>query len=144
MVKTKKTKFKFHITDLRAHNYVKCTVSNDAGIYQIIGIDGMHYKVMLNGARKGTWYDLDKIKPIKLTKELLIDIGFEEHKQVEGSFSFGTDGINLSYGLLIGRLSIKTERTTDKWIHIDGVEYIHQIQNFCSVLKIESEMLYTK
>lgn len=62
--------------ELRVGNLVKCQVSNDARIYSVAALDGIHRKVMLSDVRFGTWYDEGKIKPIHLTKELLLQLGF--------------------------------------------------------------------
>ena len=52
-------------------NIVKCRVSNDAAYYSVVAIDGINHKIMLSGPRRGTWYDMDKIKPVVLTEKLL-------------------------------------------------------------------------
>lgn len=62
------------IYELRVGNIVKCKISNDAGIYTVICIDGINHKVMLNKARQGEWIDIKKIKPIKLTNEFILKI----------------------------------------------------------------------
>lgn len=63
--------------DLRMMNHVNCSISNDAAFYQIIAISALRNECMLSGAREGEWIPLEKIKPIKITNELLCDLGFE-------------------------------------------------------------------
>lgn len=63
--------------ELRIMNHVKCTISNDNGIYQVIGIDAMNNTCLLSGAREADgWISLDNIRPIVLTPEIMLEYGF--------------------------------------------------------------------
>lgn len=70
-------KNKIKVADLRINNRVKCKISNDNAVYEIVAIDGINAKVMLSGARMGEWIPIEKIKPIPLTEEILVEYGFE-------------------------------------------------------------------
>lgn len=97
------------IEELRYGSLVKCKVSNDSAIYQVIAIDGWNEKVMLSGVRKGEWYSLDKIKPIKLTDDWLLKFGF---KNIHGRWFL--DDFILDYY----NKTIKTK-----------VDFVHRLQN---------------
>jgi hypothetical protein len=64
-------KYQLRIGELKIGSIVKCKVSNDAGVYRVIALDGQNLKVMLDGVRFKTWYTLDKIRPIKLSAEII-------------------------------------------------------------------------
>ena len=82
--------------DLRIGNRVKCKVSNDAAIYTVVAIDGIHAKIMLDGARLGTWYDMDKIKPIAITKDVLATVGFGEVGFYENVYHKGAFRVHIA------------------------------------------------
>lgn len=76
------------IIELRIGNFVKCTVSNDAGVYSIVAMDGIHLKIMLDGARYKTWYSEGKINGIELTEEWLIKLGFKKTEMMFSNIPF--------------------------------------------------------
>lgn len=117
------------VNDLRIGSRVKCKVSNDSAIYTVVAIDGLNSKVMLSGARVGTWYDIERIKPIPLTKDLLLECGFE-YNEDRGLFTqvMPTEGryildANLGGGYQLGR------EFNDDYTPVASVEYLHQLQN---------------
>lgn len=110
-------------SELMIGNYVKCKVSNDAGIYRVIALDGYNLKVMLDGARFKEWYLEDKIKPIKLTAKILEDIGFK----FDGSV----------YEWSLDNVVIDTY-PNDSAFYYKGKDFkitnLHQLQNLLSTL----------
>lgn len=66
------------VNELRIGNSVKCKTSNDAGIYRVEAIDGIHLKVYLSSPRN-VWHSEDKLKPIQITEEWLLKYGFTRH-----------------------------------------------------------------
>lgn len=129
------------IQDLAIDNYVKCKVSNDAGIYKILAIDGYNLKVMLDGARQGEWYTLDKIKGIPHTPEILEKCGF-----VKNTTDDGTAYYNLKFNdepfcdlSLLGREE-NGVYVVMLYPYLDEFKYhsLHQIQNiFYSITQKE-------
>jgi hypothetical protein len=114
------------IYELRVGNIVKCSISNDAGIYTVVVIDGMNHKVMLNGARHGEWIDIRKIKPIKLTNEFILKID-----DVSGDFDKFFKKVSPSF-----TLSKNTNKFGGVWNYIDcnknivcQINYLHELQN---------------
>ncbi len=115
----------------RTGNIVKCRVSNDAAYYSVIAIDGINHKIMLSGPRRGTWYDMDKIKPVVLTEKLLDTIC----SMKQGFVWHFNDGDNCA---LI--LQWCDENKKAVWLgyfqrslgYVD-IEYLHELQNIYAV-----------
>jgi hypothetical protein len=112
------------IHELRTRNKVKCKVSNDAGIYDIVHINGMMLTVMLSGARDGIWYTADKLKGIKLTPEILEKAGLKFEV-------YGHDGERDVASCFLGNgISIlDTMAVLVNHEEIKGIKYLHQLQN---------------
>lgn len=79
-----KNKFMIQVSDLRIGNKVKCAISNDAGIYTVLGIpawgfdgcgDGTDPLVLIDRCPKELVPER-KIHPIPLTPEILLACGF--------------------------------------------------------------------
>jgi hypothetical protein len=117
-------KYEFDITEIKICNYVHCRVSNDAGIYKIIAIDGWSHKVMLDGARQGTWYTLDKIKPIPLTEKWLKEFGIEAGEGV-GKYT------NVTARIIVSKNFERNGLQSDDRIEI---KYVHQYQNIHTII----------
>lgn len=127
-----KTKYLIDISELRIGNFVKIKTSNDAAYYPIYAIDGMGLKVVLGGARQCEgWKELDLLKPIPLTKELLECIGFTFTDGGIGWHTYKIDNISLSVvptknkKLLLGYLINGEYRY---------IQYFHELQNLYYVL----------
>jgi hypothetical protein len=108
------------LKSVRIGNFVKCKVSNDAGVYQILQLNGWNDKIMLDGVRRESWYDTEKILPIKITKEWLIKFwfkelnnGFKKHKVL---ISLNSNGLHDLY------------IDSNYW---GNVKYVHVLQNLC-------------
>ena len=121
------------INELQIDNFVKCKVSNDAGIYKILSIDGYNLKVILNGARQGEWHNLDKIKPIKLTSEILEKCGFEKYIDNSDDLTYYTMKLNdekkCELALSSGDKNGICEVTLSPYEDYFRYQYLHQIQN---------------
>lgn len=101
--------------ELRIGNLVKCKISNDASIYTVMGLDGLHLRVYLNAPRD-TFHDEDKIRPIHLTENWLIKLGFDDNgnkKWIHPKFGF----------LLIQSLRFYKSGV------LPEIRYVHQLQN---------------
>lgn len=112
------------VRELRIGNKVKCKTSNDARIYDVLALDGLHLKIYLNSPRN-VWHIEDLIKPIKLTEELLLKCGFKlitDDGGVCGDYTYWSNGEielnNLGYWFVV---------STD--FHHPKIKYIHQLQN---------------
>ncbi len=129
-----RTKASITIQDLKIGNYVKCKVSNDNADYVVSALDGFGLKVMLNGARQGTWYEEDKIKPIKLTEEWLLKLGFSDKE-----YKLGYIGIDIKYEFTITDFVLTKPTVLGEWQknyaweHVKHrfteLKYVHQLQN---------------
>lgn len=63
-------------TELRPFNMLK--VKGDSkDYYQVMAIDAINDKVYLNIPRNN-WHDISKLKPIQLTEDILVKLGFEK------------------------------------------------------------------
>lgn len=117
--------------ELRIGNLVKCKVSNDARIYSVAALDGMHCKIMLSDVRFGTWYGDDKIKPIPLTEELLLKCGFAKiSSKYEDDFYAGKI-------LLSNDFVLSTSDQCYESVPVDfakPLKYLHQLQNLTFTL----------
>ena len=113
--------------DLRIMNHVKCTISNDNGIYQVIGIDAMNNICLLNGAREADgWIPFDKIRPIVLTPEIMLECGFSF---IDGGIGWDS----YSKGLLkLTSIPAKTKNMVLGYYLGDSyryVRYVHELEN---------------
>lgn len=113
--------------ELKIGNYVKCKVSNDAGFYKVLSLDGWMLQIMLDGVRRGEWYPSSKIKPIKLTPETLEKCGFkDEGISKDPILELGDLGIHLTLPDSNGSMYL-----TDygEHLNIPTFKYVHQLQN---------------
>ena len=123
------------INELRVGNNVKVTISNDAGIYEVLGIpawgmngagDGKEPVVMIDRCPKQL-VAISKLKPIKLTPEILEKCGF--HKQ---NFAWVPEGHEDKY-YMKWDFTIWDEGPGD--YHYNSAEFptplkfLHQLQN---------------
>lgn len=120
-------------TELRIGNLVKCKISNDAGIYTVTAIDGLHLKIYLNEPRN-VWHNEDKIKPIPLTEEWLLKFSWiwnNETKSFEKlNFPQGHI-IKTPFGFMMFNYVLNSI-TTDK-----DFNFVHELQNIFFALKKE-------
>jgi hypothetical protein len=121
--------------ELRIGNFVKCRVSNDAGIYQVIALDGINLKTMLNGARRGQWYITEEnIKPIPITDKWLLSFGFRQSEENRDDFykDFGRKTFQVCIDDGQGEIFIGFAHDIgfpiEELCHID-IQYLHQLQN---------------
>lgn len=116
-----------NINELRVWNLVKIKTSNDAAYYPIYAIDAIHLKVILGGARECEgWKEIDLLKPIPLSHEILEIIGFTFIHGGIGWHTYKLDNITLSVvptknkSLLLGYLINGNYRY---------IQYLHELQN---------------
>jgi hypothetical protein len=115
---------------LKPGNIVKCAVSNDAAFYRVIALDSLHLKIMLDGARQGTWYREDKIKPVKLTEGILEACGFDTKETGIMFYKIGKPYHFYEFAFQEGYLYYGTHgeegfmRETQK-----PIEHLHELQN---------------
>ena len=77
------------IRELRCGNIVRCSVSNDAGKYRVLSLNGYLNEIQLDGVRQGEWHKENKVLPLVLTEELLIELGFiEANDDIYGGWLF--------------------------------------------------------
>lgn len=126
------------IKELRIGNYVKCAVSNDAGIYQILNLDGWMLRIELYGIRQVEKYPERLIKPIQLTEDILIKCGF-----------VGFVGHTLYKQLNDTVITMFFERGLFSiqdydWfkLYMPHIKYLHQLQNLVYSLTNE-ELTFT-
>lgn len=112
------------INELRVTNLVKCKTSNDAGVYTVDAIDGIHNKIYLSNPRN-VWHSLDKIRPIKLTEDWLVKFGF-----IKKYDWFYKDKFLLGYLTTEDNLQSewKFSGTDCSW-NLLNIKYVHQLQN---------------
>lgn len=137
-----KTKCLVDISELRIGNLVKIKTSNDAAYYPIYAIDGMGLKVVLGGVRRCEgWKDIDLLKPIQLTHELLEWIGFTFSHGGIGWHTYKIDSISLSVVPTKNKILLLGYLINGNYRYI---QYFHELQNFYYVLsgKELTENLY--
>jgi len=112
-------------------NIVKCRVSNDAAYYAVVAIDGINHKIMLSGPRRGTWYDMDKIKPVVLTEKLLDTICSKKEHTYWHFYENDSCAFILQWG---------NEKKKAVWvgyfessIGLVDIQYLHELQNIYAV-----------
>lgn len=138
--------------ELRIGNKVKCKVSNDAGIYEVKGIDG--YKIVAKkgksdvpdyertiriwgGARDNELYVESQLAGIPLTPEILEKCGFE----VKGGYAYAAEVKNW-------RMKIyRNEGGSYNWAisnwNVIELKHLHQLQNlFYSLTGTELEIQF--
>ena len=139
--KSQKVKLKSAVNfyELNIGNNVKCRVSNDAEIYQILALDGWNQRVMLDGVRKGEWYPIEKIKPVKLTIDSFTKFLFEEKvfdKGTKDEFIYYTKKFNddkyCDLCLISGDKNGFIEACLMPYDNIIHYQYEHQVQNVFS------------
>lgn len=121
--------------DLRIGNKVKVTIGNDAGIYEVLGIpmwgmdgwgDGENPEVLIDRCPKQL-VPPNKLKPIKLTDEILIKYGFQK----------GCLILELNEYWFLGydtQLYLQVERQPEgkyiiERIPFPNIKHLHQLQN---------------
>lgn len=114
------------INELRIWNLVKIKTSNDAAYYPIYAIDAMRQKVILGGARECEgWKDIDLLKPIPLTHELLERTVFTFTHGGIGWHTYKMDNVILSV--------VPTNKSLLLGYPINGnyryIQYLHELQN---------------
>lgn len=129
----KLNKIDFH--DLQCRNTVMCKVSNDAGIYHVTALDGLHHKIMLDGPRMGMWYDIDKIKGILITPEILINRGAILKS---GHFEMDLTRFHKLHIFQEGRrwtAKYIQEVITSHGIFFKPIFYLHELENIYYIFK---------
>lgn len=126
--------------ELRIGNKVRCSISNDAGIYTVLGLPGWEndarvFMVTIDRCPKQT-VPISKIRPIKLNHEILTLYGFKygetgtkedrvefwDRKPKEHKHSFGVFYFSV----------VKWYKGKFTFSHHDirsDCEYLHQLQN---------------
>lgn len=114
------------IHELRIGNTVKCAVSNDAGIYHVLCLDGWMLRIMLDGVRQNEWYPERKIRPIKITKELLEKNGFVWRETLQHwTKTWGTNGVHfIKYDEHYKKFSFQLGQ-----LHYKVLDAFHNLQN---------------
>lgn len=144
-------------TELRLYNYISCKIGNDAGIYQVAGIDGWERKYekedrivgtgknainmgkdytdyrmirITGGARDNAIYPEYKLRPIKITEEWLKKLGW---KYFNGK-RFGTLTMDFGGKLDVDwfnyRLQVKSHYEGEGFYRpLIHIKYVHQLQN---------------
>lgn len=132
------------IAELRINNLVKIKTSNDAAFYPIYAIDAINSKAILGGVRECEGCkDINLLKPIPLSEELLLKCGFNKIK--DGAWS-GSD--EKSYDKYEGYLNLAFidgeyriwDECEDNWYShtmFKPIRYLHQLQNFIYHLRGE-------
>jgi hypothetical protein len=117
-------------------NYVGCKVSNDAGVYQVTGIDGWHRTLnndkhrtfnderfirIAGGARDNEFYRESQLKPIKITEEWLDNLGCDKERR------FPWLSCLESYEMIVGKTRYCRAGNNKPVI----IKYVHELQNLC-------------
>lgn len=83
----------------------------------------------------GGWYTMcvsTAFKPIELTEEVLLKIGFSKYNDVINIYSFENESVIVIYApdLKLLRIEdIKSDILIDRNVRLNNVEYLHQLQN---------------
>jgi hypothetical protein len=97
-----------------------CMLRNERGVYKI------KYHFM---------------KPIPLTEEWLLKLGFEHFNDTGWSISHKKIYFILSYSFFKNIVTIETDE--EAWAHIYNIKYVHQLQNLYFALTGEELILNT-
>jgi hypothetical protein len=121
-----------HVKELRIGNKVKCTISNDAGIYTILAIPEwikeMSQPIVIDRCPKQT-VPIDRLRGIKLTPELLVEYGFKQDRIYKYMYSIET--------FIIHKMATDSKNKPEVWqLALDyghslntEIDYFHQLQN---------------
>jgi len=117
-------KWKVKIEELSVGSLVRCRVSQDGAIYAVTKIIGPTLSVELSGARRGQFYPIDRIMPIKLTADLLTACGFAKDPDDETLFTYsaGLPGYEMKTSIYV------TSAKVDKRIQ-GQIKFLHQLQS---------------
>lgn len=119
------------IEELRLGNKVMVTISNDAGIYEVLGIpawgmdgcgDGKEPLVMIDRCPKEL-VPISKLRPVKLTPEILQTAGFEKP-----GHTLGWDG-PMRFNLYANRQGDFIPCYKENIAGDHQIKYLHQLQN---------------
>lgn len=113
-------------TELRPFNMLK--VKGDSkDYYQVMAIDAINDKVYLNIPRNN-WHDISKLKPIPLTEDILVKLGFEIDSVDRPILHADYKVINpITHDYMIELKNVGTG-----WFYRNGyfkIDYVHQFQN---------------
>lgn len=135
--------------ELRIGNKVKVTISNDAGIYEVLAIpawgmnddgDGKEPLVLIDRCPKQLVPE-SKLKPISLTPEILIAAGFEndggefqhpDNTDFDLMFYCSENGLWCAYNFGDRKTSVPFVETTLGVVSLpicNPFKYVHQLQN---------------
>lgn len=134
-------KLKLRAEELRLLNIVGCKISNDAGVYHVLGFpdwtNQLTRPVIIDRCPKQV-VGIDQLKPIKLTEEWLLKFLF--HKDNYGVFEKTKDNTYTSRSEF--ELWMKKCKIKNKWVwdvsvgqnfgdttNICFIQYVHQLQN---------------
>lgn len=136
--------------ELRVGNKVKCTISNDAGIYEVLAItmwEGQAFNpmIVIDRCPKQTVTE-KQLKPISLTPEILISFGFEKDHTDDGEIYYS---LRLSKNRHHDLCFLSTNKDTAVYLFpYDGEEfnykYLHEIQNLYFALTKEELVWQTE
>lgn len=128
-------KWKVQIEELSVGSLVRCRVSQDGAIYAVTKINGSTLSVELSGARRGQFYTLDRIMPIKLTADLLIACGFTKDPDDETLFTYsaGLPGYEMKTSIYVSSSKV------DKRVK-GQIKFLHQLQSL--YLSLYNEVLH--
>lgn len=121
-----------NVKELRIGNKVRCTISNDAGIYQVLGIPMWGMNGEGNGKEPLILIDRcpkelvppSKLKPIPLTPEVLEKAGFKQF-EISWDLLIYYPDIYLRYENGSIKMGIK---------HDTKVKHLHSLQNLIFAL----------
>lgn len=114
------------IEELMAGNYVKCKVSNDAGVYKVIAAS-LHTEMVeiYGGARNGEKHQVETIGGVPLTPEILVKCGFVAISAY--LIKRITEDIIFRYSPSEG---IIVEDQVNRWGWVlHPIKHLHQLQN---------------
>jgi len=131
--------------ELRIGNKVKCSISNDHGIYTVLALPGwengeVEFMVTINRCPKQT-VPISKLRPIKLTTKILAEYNLNESET--GLWSFIDNGIQKKSFRWITEI-LSGEKIKTPFARFDGmcdIYHLHRLQNLYYVL-VNSELEY--
>lgn len=126
--------------ELRIGNKVNCTISNDHGIYHVLGFPEWTHEqerpVLIARCPKQV-VGIDKLCPIKLTEEWLTGFGFNSDPYVKGYI-----GIDVGYTSFVlaypevgpSKIHFCWNYKQDIWPLFRELKHVHELQNLFFVL----------
>jgi len=129
-------KWKVKIEELSVGSLVRCRVSQYGAIYAVTKIIGPTLSVELSGARRGQFYPIDRIMPIKLTADLLIACGFTKDPDDETLFTYTAGFPKHDVKIIVHVFP----STSNKRYMPGQIKFLHQLQSL--YLSLFNEVLH--